>query len=388
MKAFVNAKIVFPEEICQGTVLVDGGKIIACGDAAVPQNAEVIDAKGAYIGPGLVDTHVHGYAGSGVDNGFCGAAEDPVGMAKAHLRSGTTSITPSTAYSWTKEEFLNCIHICKQAMEEGNTSIVGVHFEGPFTNPKYGANAKTAWEYSKEACDLIFDAAGDAVLHCTYAPELPCAQELEDYLASRGVVMDIGHTELSPEDAARAVRKGAKIVTHLYDAMGCWRGNDTVAVTGVIQETAADVVLCQEGLFYELICDARGVHVKPANIKLALRAAGEDRIILVTDCTSYASHDPSAYPEEDPRSAPDLNYNEAMELSGSRLILSDACRNFMNHTGADVRVAFKCAATNPARALGLSHRVGLIAPGRDANLLMVDENFRVQAVYFRGEKVE
>ena len=202
------------------------------------------------------------------------------------------------------------------------------------------------------------------------------------------MVADLGHTEMSPEVAQRAVQNGARIVTHLFDAMGCWRGNDTINVTGVIQETAAEVALSTPGLYYELICDARGVHVKPANVRLALRAAGEDQIILVTDCSDTASHDPADYPADSPMSAPDLNYNDAGELAGSRLTLSKAAANFKRFTGADVRTVFKCAATNPAKALKVDDRVGSILTGRDANILIVDEDFNVQAVYFHGSKVE
>ena len=387
MKAFINAKLVYPDRICEGTVLVENGKILASGDVIPPAAAEIIDVKGKYLGPGLVDIHVHGYGHIGETVEIHSASQDPAEMALAHLRSGTTSITPSTAYNWTEEDFLGCIEKCKAAMAEGNTPIVGIHFEGPFTNPTKGSNSERAWKYSKEICDKIFDAAGDAVLHCTYAPELPCGEAMELYLKERGVVADIGHTVLSPAEADRAVKNGAKIVTHLFDAMGCWRGNDSVNETGVIQEDAATVVLSIPGLYYELICDSRGVHVKPANIRLAYRVAGEDYIILITDCTPHATHDPKDYPEDNPKSAPDLNYNPRGQLSGSRLVLAGACRNFMKFTGTDVRVAFKCAATNPAKALGLDDKIGSILPGRDANLLIVDEDFHVQAVYFRGEAV-
>lgn len=387
MKAFVNANLVFPHEVRHGIILVENGIILACGDVIPPSCAEIIDVGGAYIGPGLVDIHVHGYASIEEKPEFHSADRDPAEMALAHLKTGTTSITPSAAYFWSKESFLSCIERCRKAMVQGNTPIVGIHFEGPFTNPNYGANSEQAWTYSKETCDLIFDAAGDAVLHCTYAPEMPCAPEFEDYLVSRGVVMDIGHTELSPTDAARAVQKGAKIVTHLFDAMGCWRGRDSIDETGILQESADTILLAIPGLYYELICDSRGVHVKPENARLALRTAGEDAIILVTDCVEHASHNPADYPAESPRSAPDLNYNSRGQLSGSRLVLSQACRNFMKYTGSDVRTAFLCASTNPAKALGLDGKIGSILPGRDANLLIVDEDFQVRAVYFRGEPV-
>lgn len=86
-------------------------------------------------------------------------------------------------------------------------------------------------------------------------------------------------------------------------------------------------------------------------------------------------------------SAPDLNFNETGGLSGSRLVLAGACANFIRYAGGDVRIAFKCASTNPAKALGLDEKIGSILPGRDANIIFVDDEFGVQKVFFRGEEV-
>ena len=210
---------------------------------------------------------------------------------------------------------------------------------------------------------------------------------MEKILKERGVIADIGHTEVDPVTADRAVKNGARIVTHLYDAMGCWRGRESISETGVLQESADTVLMAIPGLYYELICDSQGVHVKPANVRVALRVAGEDAIILVTDNAGEQNYNPDDYPADHKRSVRDLNYNEREQLSGSCLLLTGACQNFMKFTGSDVRVAFKCASTNPAKALYVDDKVGSILPGRDANLLVVDEAFNLKDVYFRGEKV-
>jgi N-acetylglucosamine-6-phosphate deacetylase len=278
---------------------------------------------------------------------------------------------------------------CKRVIDKGDSTIIGMHFEGPFTNPNYGSNKERTWKYSRDLCDMIFEAAKGYVLHCTYAPEMPHGEEMEQILKEYGIVADIGHTEVGPEDAERAVKNGAKIVTHLFDAMGCWRGKEfTKKSTGVRVDSADMVLLAIPGLYYELICDSRGVHVKPENARMAYRTAGEDFIILVTDCADLRDYDPADYPPEHKRSTPDIYYNDAGELSASCLDMTSACKNFMRFTGADVRVAFKCASTNPAKALSMEERIGSILPGRDANLLIVDEAFNLQDVYFRGERVE
>ena len=104
MKAFVNAKLVFPDEIREGNILVENGKILASGDVLVPQDAEVIDLKGQYVGPGLFDIHNHGYLNVKTGEAYT-AMKDPISMAKGHLRSGTTSITPSVSYGCGMEAF-------------------------------------------------------------------------------------------------------------------------------------------------------------------------------------------------------------------------------------------------------------------------------------------
>lgn len=386
MKAIVNAKIVFPEEIREGTIITDGRKIIAAGDCTAPADAEIIDARGLFVGPGFIDQHTHGYSRFGEAHSVYG---DMKAMAYCHLLHGTTSITPSPSYSHTMEEFLTAARECHEEMKNEKTSIVGLFYEGPFTSPNEGACSTTAWPYSDEACDTIFKAGGKAVLHCTYAPEMPWGESFEKILQKYDIVADIGHTDLSPEDAERAVKNGAKIVTHLYDAMGCCRGRDSANVTGTLQEQVADILLSIPGLYYELICDSCFMHVKPTSIRLAYRTAGEDCIIVVSDSTGdniFKYND--RFPADSPVNAEDLYYNDAGELSGSRLCEIDCVRNFMHATGADVRVGFKVGSTNPAKALRIFDRVGSVAPGKDADLAFVDEDMYLHKLIFKGDVLE
>lgn len=386
MKAIVNGKLVYPDRIMEeGIILIDGGKIIASGDVLVPEGSEIIDAKGAYVGPGLFDIHCHGYAQAGENPVFCSTMEEPGRVAALHLKKGTTSITPTMGYSATPETFLKGIELCNVEIECGNTSIVGIHFEGPYINPSYGSNSEKCWRYDEAMADKILAAAKGNVKHCTYAPEMPGADKLEQQIVAYGAVPAIGHTAADPENIERAKSAGAKIVTHLFDAMGSWSGAHWAM--GVQQDSAALIALAVPGLYYELICDSRGIHVPPYCARMALRTAGEDHIILITDCVTRVSHNPNDYPPEDKMSAPDLNFNEKGGLSGSRLVLAGACANFIRYAGGDVRTAFKCASTNPAKALGLDASIGSILPGRDANIIFVDDAFQVQKVIFRGEEV-
>lgn len=387
MKAIVNGKLVFPDRIWEnGVILIDGGKIIDSGYVPIPEGCEIIDAQGAYVGPGLFDIHCHGYAQAGETPVFCSSMKEPGRVAYLHMLKGTTSITPTMGYSSTPEDFLRGIRLCNEQMEAGNTSIEGIHFEGPYINPNFGSHSDQCWRYEEAMAEKILAAAKGNLKHCTYAPEMPGAERLEEQIVAHGAVPAIGHTAAAPEDVERAKAKGAKIVTHLFDAMGSWRGAHWDG--GVQQDSAALIALAVPGLYYELICDSRGIHVPPYCARLALRTAGEDHIILITDCVTRVSHNPNDYPPEDKRSASDLNFNEVGGLSGSRLVLAGACANFIRYAGGDVRTAFKCASTNPAKALRLDQKIGSILPGRDANILFVDEKFTVQKIIFRGEEIE
>lgn len=383
ISAIVNARVVLEDKVLgNGTVVFQDGKILSIASGAacpLPPDAAVYDAGGLYAGPGYVDIHCHG------GGHFAGHLE-PARMARHHLRCGTTSLCVSLAYNLTPGEMFSGVERVRAAMADPDSSIAGIHLEGPYTNPKYGAAAKKAWTPDQKTYAALFDACGGAVRQVTYAPELPGMEDFEKFAAARGVALAVGHTEMSPAQLDRAVRHGAKIVTHLFDAMGCWRGNGSIAVTGLIQETAAEVALAREGLFYELICDGEGVHVKPANLRLTLRAAGPENIILITDAGTV-SYDPGDFALEDPRSSPDLIYNAAGELSGSRLHMEDAVRNMKKHTGASVPELFRMAAGNPARAVGIDGRVGSLTPGRDANIILCDDVMRISQVFFRGSPV-
>ncbi len=390
-KAIVNGKLVFPDRITEGTLVIKDDRIVgACtADSAfpVPEDAEIIDAAGLFVGPGLIDEHVHGYHqhGKGFD-----IIDNTRAVADAHLMHGVTSVTPSPSYSLRMDRYLSIIEQCNKAIEEGGSSIIGIHLEGPYINPRMGAGRKYAWKYSEEAFTRLFEAGKGNVLHCTYAPEMPFAEKVEDVIHRYHVTADIGHTMADPASMYRAVEKGAKIITHLFDATGNYQGVHAFDLTGDPQDGVSMVALSIPGLYYEIISDKNGVHVTPASQRLALRCAGEDHIILVSDCTYHkrADLDPEEYPQTDLGSGGDINVNREGKLFGSRITVADGAANFMRATGADIRVMFKCASTNAARALGIDDRVGSILPGRMANIIFTDGAFTVKKVIFEGKEQE
>lgn len=377
--SIINARIVYPESISDGNVIMENGKILAAGRVLPPRGALVIDAKGSYAGPGFVDIHCHG-------GDRYTACDNPAEAAKYHLYFGTTSQVLSLGYGLSKENFFSGIENIKMAMEELDTNIIGIHFEGPYINPKYGVSSEKAWKMEKKDYQKMFLMAKGIVLQCTYAPEILGIETYECYVKDQNAVLAVGHTEMSPEILDRAVRNGAVIVTHLFDAMGCHLGNDSVSCTGIIQDTAADAVLARDDLFSELICDSRAIHVKASNLRIAYKALGADKLILITDA-SVLNHNPSKYSLDDIRSSPDLNFNEAGVLCGSRLTMELACQNMKHYTNAGVLEIFKMASRNPAIALNIYENVGSLEAGKHANIILCDENMVISEVYFKGQPI-
>ena len=377
MKAIVNGRLVFPERIVRGNLLIEGDKIVAAGYVQVPEGAEIIDAGGLYVGPGFVDQHSHGYQQYGE---AIPAKDDPAGAAAGHLKHGTTTYIPSTDYADSLEEHEYQIKRSIDAIEhDPDTSIMGIHLEGPFINKKYGSESYDAMEYSDEICERLFTLASPYVRQCTYAPELPTAIRVEERMRRYGIPAAIGHTCAGPDDLERAVAYGARIATHLYDAMAHYRGLEEAAkITQHPQDCTSNVLLSIPGLYYELICDSQGLHVTKNCVCEALRAAGEDHIILISDAFVV---------ESAVGGARDVNYDADGTLCGSRMCIAMAARNFINFTGADIRVTFKCASTNSAKAMGLYDKVGSIEAGRFANIVMVDPDFHVRRIFFKGNEI-
>ena len=384
IKKIINGHLVMPEGITDGTLLLENGKIRGIENTAAA-DGEVLDAAGLFVCPGMVDEHVHSYSRGKARLDFLA---EPKAAAEAHLMAGTTTITPSIAYNVPRPDFLEAIRRIREVIAQGDTTIAGIHFEGPFLNPRYGAHSELAWKYDSASFHALLDAAGEDLLHMTYAPELPFAPEMEQELSARGIVMDLGHTAFSAADAERAMKAGATVITHLFDAMGCCHGPESIADTGDLQEQASAIALSLEGFYYELICDSRCCHVKPASQRLALRTAGEDRIITISDASvSEEPYDPADYPASDLKSVRDLSINDIGQLTGSRLSVLESARNFMNTTGCGLRIAVKTASYNPAMALGLSGRVGSLLPGRDADILFTDGTLSLKRVIRHGKTV-
>ena len=384
MTAIVNATLVMRDHLIpEAVLLIEDGNITDFGPArtlAVPKNCKMIDAKGLYVGPGLIDIHSH--AGGGVR-----FEQDPAVAARAHLLNGTTSVLATLGYRLTTEQYVACIDRVRQTMQQPEgANIAGIYMEGPYINPQFGSlrhlNPWTGPICPEDYAPIIASGA-DLIRAWTVGPErdgiLPFVKAARK--ANPSVRFTVGHSQASPAQIEALIPYGLCIGTHHTNATG-----DLPKYPECRGVCVDEAVNSNREIYAELISDSLGIHVDPYMQRLIRRIKGEDRIILISDQTAHNLSNPPGYEH-----VTDLNFTFAadgtIDISGSRLTLNQACRNMMTHTGASIVDVFRYASTNPANALGFADR-GQIAPGLRADLVICDHQMNIKSVILKGEHIK
>lgn len=376
-----NAQLVLKNGILwDGVLLLRGEEILEYGSARemegrLLEGAVRIDAKGAYVGPGFVDIHVHG------GNGYSTCYE-PVEASEFFLRHGTTSLLATTDYHMPFERFLEAIRSVKVAGDAART-VRGFYMEGPYTNPDYGSHSyDNPWKFPidpKQFKEMV-DEAGSLARVWVVAPERPGIKEFAEYArkVNPEVVFAVGHSQATPMQIRSLGKYRPALLTHTLNATG------RIPVPGGTRGYGPDEYCMKESDVYaELISDSCGIHVHPEMQQLLLHTKGIHRMILVTDSTIHNKPVPEQFAH-----VPDLNFDDRGGLAGSKMTMDLACRNIMTHTNCGIAQAFLMAATNPAKAVGLDQELGSIECGKRADLVFVDDRFRVQQVMLGGELCE
>ncbi|MBT3272085.1 MAG: amidohydrolase family protein [Spirochaetales bacterium] len=375
MKAIVNGNLVLPEKVITNGVLVfENETIVSSGgsdDIRLAADCETIDAAGNYIIPGFIDIHCHG--GNEVR-----CEVDPVRMSAHHLKHGTTSMLCSIGYGVKFPEYVTAIERIRDA-SEANTpgNIKGIHMESPYISPNFGARSKDRKFYpvKKNEYETFIEKSRGLIRQWTFSPELPGLELFVDTIVRHGIVPAMGHSQAGPEDVAKYYEKGARIVTHLFDATGCSPAGK--AQGGTRDPWLDECCMTYDDMYVEIIPDSSGAHVRPTMAKLALKTMGEDYVCIITDASG----------ESIEADGLEINISEDGELCGSRMTMELACRNMKSFTGADVRVICKLASTNPAKAVNIFDSVGSLEPGKSADILIVDEEFEPQHIFLKGRRV-
>jgi N-acetylglucosamine-6-phosphate deacetylase len=349
-------------------IYIDDDKIVENYKAS----DQILDAEGLYAIPGLTDIHFHGCAG----HDFCdGTHEALESIAIYQATNGITTICPTSMTLEEKE--LNKLYRFASAYENKAGAILsGIHMEGPFINSeKKGAqNEKYIYRPDIQMFHRLQKASGNLIRIVSIAPEVEGAMEFISQLKDE-VTISIAHTQADYDTTMDAIRYGAKQITHLFNAMPPFNHRDP-AVIGAAFDS--------QDVYAELITD--GIHIHPSMVRAAFKLFGADRIILISDSMMAAG-------------MPDGDYSlggQAVSVRGNRAVLSDgtiagSVTNLMEcmkisvlNMGIPLEDAVRCAAVNPAKAIGIYDTYGSITPGKVANIVLLDKDLNIKSVIVKG----
>lgn len=386
MKLVIKNVRMIPEGVADKCVLVENGKILALENNDVfAQDAQVLDGRGMYLAPGFIDLHVHGGGGYSL---MTGKAEDVVNMCRAHLLEGTTAILPTTLAS-PMPVLLHAIDGVKAAFDQYTEgTILGVHLEGPFLSPEQtGAQSPDAISLpDMEKAKQLLERWAGGIKMMGVAPELDGAMTVGDYLAEQGVVGSCAHTNATYADMQLAADHGYSDITHLFSCCSTIKRVQGYRVSGVIE-----AALEMEHWTTQFIGDLR--HLPPELIRLIYKCKGAQKAYLVTDGLEF-----SAAELEEGVSYVQVNGMETVyedgvmklphrqAFAGSVATMGKMVKNMVDHVGISLRDAVRMATETPANVLGLRKK-GKIAAGYDADLVLMDDQYRVRAVISKGSIV-
>lgn len=374
MKLLYNAKIFDGNAFLLADALaIEAGRIGFVGRRSEMNSAaaEEVDMQGQIVAPGFVDVHIHGCMGH--DCMHAGGAQ---AMAEALPRFGVTSFCP-TSVSDSAEATRTFLHEVKEAMRrEQGSRIIGAHLEGPFLAPKArGAHEERFLRLpSEKAYSALTEGYGELIVRVTLAPELPGAMALIERLTSERVVVSIGHTAADAETCREAIERGASLATHTFNAMPQLHHRNPGA-TGEL--------LTNAGVRCEFIFD--GIHVDPIMADLMLRAKGPGMAFVCTDGMQAAGMPDGHYK----LGSMDVEVRDGRALigetlAGSTLTMDTALRNLVHLLDMPIEQALSMLSYIPAQALGLADEIGRIAPGYQADFVVLNDALEVESCYVRG----
>lgn len=377
----VNANVLTQNGMIEkGFIHIRHGKIAGTGPvSSLPQHqAEVVELpEDSTVVPGFIDVHIHGAGGADTMDG---TTEAIATMASVLPEEGTTSFL-ATTITQNQETIMkalkNAADYISRHNKPGKAEVLGLHLEGPFIN-ETRKGAQPAQHIITPDIELFAEmqeASGNNIRLVTLAPEKENGNKLIAYLAENGVVASVGHSDATYAQMAEAVEAGATHVTHLFNGMRGMHHRDP----GV-----AGAALLFDELKIEMIAD--GIHVVPEMLDLSMRAKGIDGVILITDsmrakCLKNGKYDLGG---QEVSVAEGKALLADGTLAGSILKMKDSLKNMMEFTGISLEEAVKLASENPARQLGIFDRKGSIAPGKDADLVVLDQNHEVAMAFCRG----
>lgn len=383
-----NGQIITPYRIIlKGTVLIEGDTIIAVKEGNIEvADAIEIDAMGKYVAPGFIDLHVHG--GGGHD--FMDGSESAfLNIAKTHCQYGTTAMTPTTLTS-EKEGLLHTMELYELA-NRNNTQgaqFLGMHLEGPYfamnqrgaQDPRYIRDPDPA-EYK----DIL--SKTNSIARWSAAPELKGGLEFGQYLRSKGILTALAHTDAIYEEVLEAFESGYTLATHLYSGMSGVTRRNAFRYAGVIE--SAFII---DEMDVEIIAD--GVHVPAPLLKLAYKIKGPDKIALITDAMRAAGMPPGesvlgnsntglkVIVEDGVAKLPDRSSFAGSVATADRLV-----RTMIQLADIPLVHAIRMITSTPARIMGVGNKKGSLMEGKDADIVIFDQDINIGMTLIKGKIV-
>ena len=375
MKAITNGTIILKDRLLDGHALLYSDVIEGIVPASdIPADTEIIDAKGGYIAPGLIDLHIHGYLGKDV----CDGEEESIRtISRGLLRNGVTGYLPTTM-TVDMPVIKKALEVCRALKEESKSwdgsQILGVHAEGPFINEsKKGAQDA---QYIRKPDAAFVKQYADIIKTITLAPET----DENDFAAIReicrdtDVVVSMGHTGADYHTAMASVNAGVKHVTHLFNAMTPLAHRAPGVVGAALN---ADVSV-------ELIVDT--FHVDKCFYDMLWKLKGR-KLCFITDCLPAGGLPYGEYTLGGAK----IVYRDIVcrledgTVAGSVLHLNHGVRNVYRNSNIPLYECFNCASLNPAAVLGIDDRKGSLEIGKDADIIVTDREFEVNKTIIRGD---
>ena len=375
MKAIVNGKIILKDRILEGFALLFSDVIEGILPAdTLPEELEKIDALGGYVAPGLIDMHIHGYLGCDV----CDGTEESIRtISEGIIANGVTGYLPTTM-TVDMKVIKQSLEVCRKLSEESKnwngSAILGVHAEGPFiSESKKGAQNA---EYILKPDASFVKEYADIIKVISLAPETDTADfsAIREICRDTDVVISMGHTSADYETAMASIAVGVKHATHLFNAMTPLAHR----APGVVGAALTSDVSC------ELIVDT--FHVSPALYDMIFKLKGR-KLCFITDCLPAGGLPYGEYTLGGTK----IVYRDIVcrledgTVAGSVLPLNKGVWNVYTNSDIPLYECVNCASLNPATALGIADRKGSLEVGKDADVIITDNEFKVQKTIIGGE---
>lgn len=376
----INARILTPQGwLKDGSVLIRDNKILEvtnCDLAVI--GAQLIDVKGMYVLPGGVEIHAHG--GGGRD--FMECTEDAFRTAvDTHMRYGTTSIYPTLSSS-TVPMIEQAAETCTKLMQEKDSPILGLHLEGHYLNMAMAGGQMPENIKNPDPNEYIpIVEKWNCIKRWDAAPELPGAMQFGKYISAKGILASVAHTQAEFEDIRTAYEAGYTHATHFYNAMPGFHKRREYKYEGTVES-----IYLLDDMTVEVVAD--GIHVPPTILRLVYKIKGVERTCLITDALACAASD--SQEAFDPRVIIEdgvCKLADRSALAGSIATMDRLIRTMVQKADIPLADAVRMASETPARIMGVYDRKGSLQKGKDADIIVMDDDLKIRAVWAMGRLI-